>query len=472
MANYSIKDICNDFWKLERELNLFENKVSGIYFWELVRLEVYNSIINTILPYGNAHTVKLKLRDKIKAIPMYAFNSFTKSALKRTRKEILIFDHPRKVLVNNQYIDIYTNHLVKELEGKCNYEIFESDYLRKHWTNRDEANRYYLDCFYLYTLKDRLLTKVYVSTGEDQLLKKVEDSIYRLFNCRVNLKPIIISRIKDFKLRYSLYDRILKLKRPKKIYLVVSYGYHALIAAAKDNGIETIEIQHGTITKYHLGYSFPNVEKEKVHYFPDNLYLFGEYWGRNVIMPLEEEGKKIYGFPYLKSKINTYLSTEKNKRQVLFLSQGTIGKQLSEIAFNFATHFKEHQVIYKLHPGEYDRWKTEYPALVNSIKLNNFEVIDNGDIDLYKLQAKSEYQVGVNSTAIFEGLMFSCKTILINLPGIEYMEDLINEGYAILKNKNEISNFLNINNELNRSNLVKGDIFYGLERATRKEVLI
>jgi len=57
-------------------------------------------------------------------------------------------------------------------------------------------------------------------------------------------------------------------------------------------------------------------------------------------------------------------------------------------------------------------------------------VIGGDPIPLYKLFAESRIQVGVNSTAIYEGLSFGLQTILLDLPGVEYMDYLVKEQVA------------------------------------------
>ena len=42
----------------------------------------------------------------------------------------------------------------------------------------------------------------------------------------------------------------------------------------------------------------------------------------------------------------------------------------------------------------------------------------------------SKIQIGVFSTAIYEGLGLSCNTFLYNLNGVEYMQALIDSEYA------------------------------------------
>src|SRR5699024_2275823 len=114
----------------------------------------------------------------------------------------------------------------------------------------------------------------------------------------------------------------------------------------------------------------------------------------------------------------------KKKKQILFISQGTIGKELAKLALNISRNMPDYHFIFKLHPGEFDRWRSEYTELSTAAKFENFEVIDNNKINLYRFLAESDYQIGVYSTAIFEGLTLGCKTVLFNLPGIEYMKDL------------------------------------------------
>jgi hypothetical protein len=232
--------------------------------------------------------------------------------------------------------------------------------------------------------------------------------------------------MKKFKAKFLYYNKMLKKKKPKKIFIVVSYGSAALIEACKINNITVVEIQHGTINKFHLGYSFPN--DSNIPYFPDEIYLFGEYWADSTPLPLENKKLKNYGFPYLEGRLEEYKDYSKINNQILFISQGTIGRELADVAYKFARNNKDYKIVYKLHPGEYDRWQQDYKTLNEAVKLDNFKVIDNNNINLYQLFAKSEYQVGVYSTAIYEGLTLNCKTVLLDLPGVEYMEYLIEEN--------------------------------------------
>jgi hypothetical protein len=69
--------------------------------------------------------------------------------------------------------------------------------------------------------------------------------------------------------------------------------------------------------------------------------------------------------------------------------------------------------------------------------------VDDNRIELYRYLAESEYLAGVFSTAIYEGLAFGCKTVIIELPGAEYMEELMDKGLArSARSSDELSNII------------------------------
>ena len=133
-----------------------------------------------------------------------------------------------------------------------------------------------------------------------------------------------------------------------------------------------------------------------------------------------------------------YKNIPKIKNQILFISQGVIGEYLSNFAFDLFKKLDENYTfIYKLHPGEYETWRENYPVLSKLIKYDNFKLIDNNEIPLYKLFAESEFQVGAFSTAIYEGLSFNCKTFILDVPGVEYLDDLVEKNIVIKINDSD-----------------------------------
>jgi len=154
------------------------------------------------------------------------------------------------------------------------------------------------------------------------------------------------------------------------------------------------------------------------------------------------------GYPYLEQAAHSYDGVETTD-QLLFISQGTIGEQLSKFAVAVDQHPEiSSEVVYKLHPGEYDRWRTEYPWLVDS----DIEVVDSSEPALYRLFAESNGQVGVYSTAIYEGLQFGLETYLYDCEEGETLQPLLDDGVATLVSSVEqlVSAFDNGSGEFDR----------------------
>ena len=437
-----IPKICECIWDLEKKHNLLHKEISGIKVWQSLRVPIYHKICMESGIFSQLHSSRESIVDVLKRF-YYIYNVIFKDPLRGNHhKDILVFDHPRKIEVKGRYIDIYTDHLLRDSDDK-DYDVIESVYLGRH-LSKFERNRLYLDAFSVGSLRASL-KKVPFTPDELEFIESLRAEIFEMLKVDMNLRKMFSKEIRHFKYGLSYYDKLIKKRKPKRIYLVVGYSFYKkpLIAAAKKNGVETVELQHGTIGKYHLAYSFPGEKPSSLDYFPDRFYSFGKYWSDITEIPLAKDKIEFYGFPYFSEQKERFASVKKLKMQILFISQGAIGKDLSSIAYAFAEKMPDYRVVYKLHPGEYDRWKHDYEDLVKASALPNFRVVDNNRVELYQYLAESEYLAGVFSTALYEGLAFGCKTVIIDLPGAEYMEALIDKGIVrSAGSSDELSNII------------------------------
>jgi hypothetical protein len=329
--------------------------------------------------------------------------------------------------------------MIEEFKNNSiNYEIIYPLFISKKY---EPINVYNNENFkYLfYKLKVFFKSKICtskLSRYETKHLKYLRDFLEKktgINEIEILHEKTIIKKLINFIEEYKYYENYFKIKSPKQIYIICSYGREAIISAAQDLGIEVIELQHGVFTKYHLGYNFPRVH---IPYFPNKLMIFGEYWRTNANLPINTE-ICLYGYPYLRFQLNKYKNIKNKKNQIIFVSQGTIGKKLSEIALKFALDNPNIKVIYRLHPGEFLRWKTEYNLLYENRNLNNIEISDNNDKNLYEFLLESEYLIGVYSTVIYEALEIGIKIGILKLFGYESVEDLVEKNYIYQFNDNE-----------------------------------
>ena len=424
-----IKELCEFIWIIEEKYKLFDLKIEEVYIWEYIRMQVYYKLaieLKVLTPPGK----KVSLFDRIKVLLKGFKNSFVNNFWTLHKNDCIVFSHPRSVLVNNAYIDIYSEHVIKELNTSKSVLDFETDYQgshireRKHKVHKLDWVKQWVYFKYLFVRKERIL-----SNDQINLIHSIENEFFQKFGLKLSLLNLIETKVKLFKIYYDIYFKIFKKVNPSEIYVVVSYYLAPIIKAAKDNAIEVKELQHGVITKYHLGYSYPSLKKS-LHYFPDKLLIWGRNWKKNIVYPIDEKNIVLDKFRYLEEIRNQFKNVTKEKDTYLIISQTAISEKIAKKVMENKSFFKGKTIYYKLHPAEYDIWQNN-KYLNELVRLMNVEIITNQK-NLYHFMALCEYQVGVFSTALYEGLVFNCKTVLLDVDGIEYMDDFMEVNDPII----------------------------------------
>ena len=492
---FTVKEICQKIWNLEEKYELNHKEIQGCYPWQLIRMYLYYEITRKTNVFESAQQSSLSLFDKINSFLPFLKNSISSNPLSgRENIDVLIFDHPRKVIFEDEYQDIYSYFLKDTVNqyGKS-FETIESPYLNQHFRNKNNIKENHVrfnDRILLgsFIHKSRNRGKLPFTEEENQLINAVKEELEAAFKIEIDLFRIMEDHILNFQYDYKKYIELLQKKNPKLVFLVVAYENKALVAACKKMNIEIIELQHGTISPYHLGYSYPentrkfNDEIKEIEYFPDKILSFGDYWKNACPFPIDSENIISMGFPYFEENSKTYMKIAEKKdneqigqQQILFISQGVIGKYLSKLAYETASNINESQnynFIYKLHPGEYGTWRENYDYLTKAVdEFDNFTVIDKSEPPLYELFAESHYQIGAFSTAIYEGLAFNCKTFIIDVPGVEYLDDLIDKDIVKkVKNSEELINYIN-NENISIKEYDKNYFFKNYDKTIFKNIL-
>lgn len=424
-------DIADRFMQLELEAGFYNLEVENRNVWDLCRLKVYRELCRKLDLMGQSHTQS----PSSKSVFFRYKNTFT-SALKSAgsrnpylanHHDILVYGHSRRKRLDDGYWwDLYFDPLYENSE--LDYLHLEKQYLDSHLTPARTDNLRYMDFIKSLGLiwKKTGLGLSGLSQQERTTIEKIEHEVERAFDVELDIVDGIQHRIRLHEALFRLYRKMLARIDPKIAVLVVSYGREAFIDACKELDIPVIELQHGVIHERHLGYHYP-AERTKT-LFPDYLLTWGEFWSDSADIPISDECVNSVGYPYLEQQCTEYADVDQ-KNQILFISQGTIGTELSKLAVEINQHPTiDHDVVYKLHPGEYDRWQDEYPWLVDV----DLDVIDGSEPPLYKLFAESSTQIGVGSTAVYEGLCFDLETYVYDLPGASVLEPLVDDGVAEL----------------------------------------
>lgn len=444
------KEIYKNFLQIEDELDLFSQKIDNVYFWERIRFKIFSEILQAS-GFGQAHLkLEKNVRNKIWSSYLLVKNLIIRNPFLATQSDFIFFGHPRrKLLEDGKWWDIYCDPIIEYLNHS--YLFLEKPYLNTHFTPSKTSNLRYLDLpMFLSALKRELgLVRVSFTAQDRKLLKELQVQIKDKLDVDIDIEKHVFKTLVVRKSELPIYEYLLKKLNPNLAIVVVSYNKETLIEICKHLSIPVVELQHGVITPYHVGYSFPGPKRTK-YTFPDYLFTFGDFWKESVEFPISKDQIYSVGYPFLEMEVKKYAKTEK-MNQILFISQGTIGKEMSKFAFELSKREDlKYRIVYKLHPGEFGRWRKEYPWLNNS----NIKVIED-EMPLYKLFAQSKVQIGVYSTAIYEGLYFGLKTFLLNLPGVEYMNQLIEDQYALLVSSVEEFMEITVENRVKNINTEK-----------------
>jgi hypothetical protein len=415
------------FERVELEHSLYELTFRGVPVWERIRFDVFRSIKRQS-GFGQAHSqIGKTWGDYVKGARLFFRNLFYRNPFFSQSHDFLFVGHPRRKKGDDGlWHDIYVDPVLENTN--LDNVVIEPPHNLQHHTPPKTENLKYGDIIEFGSTIQGLIgiNDVEIPASIRQQLAAFQRTISEEFGTEVDIVSLAKTHFEVRERQIWLYRRLLDRIDPSVVVVVVSYGKETLIEACRERSIPLVELQHGVIHESHLAYSFRG-KREKI-LFPDYLLVWGDFWKECVEYPIPDERILPVGYPYLEQESDQYSNTP-TKEQLLFVSQGTIGERLSKFAIEVNQHSEiEFDVVYKLHPGEYDRWRDLYPWLVSA----DFDVIDSAEIPLYRFFAQSSAQVGVGSTAIYEGLAFDLDTYIYNCPGKSTVQPLLDEGTATL----------------------------------------
>lgn len=425
----STDNIVKKILSLEKENKLFDLKYENILFYHFIRMNIYYYVVGKKNVFNRQNSFSYK---KILKIFFYIIRDLLSIIRKKNllKNKICIIQHPRKI----NDIDIYTGYIKK--------------ILKKHTVlHKTAGQNFILDNnsinYDLYIVNKKILSFFGISnTKKNNNVIKLITIFKKQFLLDSDFDNFIFSLVQNKINAYKIARKFLIKSNFKKIILVNSYENQDLIYAADELNIDTIELQHGVIYKNHLGYHFPNLKTDSLKSFPNKLILFGNYWRDKANYPINK--KKIFtlGSPYFEHNlINTKKFNKQKNDKILILSQQTTQKYILDFISNVILKNNKFFFTYKAHPKENLRIVNNY---LKKFKIqNNVEVV-RGTQNIYDLFKKHSIQIGVFSTALYEGYSCELKTGIIKVPGWEITKPLIKyPNVHIIKNYKEFNEMIN-----------------------------
>ena len=421
-----VAEVCEEFFRIERELNLLDVEVLGINVWSLLRMPLYYQTATACGFFDSPHpNVEVDGHESLSDDNSKIWELIqNRKAMSRPKRLWLKFSPKhlgRDVVITHgrttSGVDIYTEQIIGELNK--NTIVFD---------RTPTLNSHHPDLLSYRLRHNREFSQPKIGEVPLEQLQPIFDAISHLekrFGVDLSATRETVAHKVSYTARQKVhYVRLFKGLATRRLFVTNSYFSTAIIAAAKECNIRVIELQHGFIARYHLGYSYPDVKASR--YLPDEMWCFGQFW-------IDETGldrhikTRIVGAPYVQQLAAMESAERGTAQRIIVTSQGAIGQHLLPVGVQIAKSFPDSEVIFRLHPSEsleamqvmLEELKTETPR--------NFALNAKAP-NIFALMKSAVINVGVFSTTLLEGMALGIKTAIIALPGFEYMDAIVQRG--------------------------------------------
>lgn len=242
-------------------------------------------------------------------------------------------------------------------------------------------------------------------------------------------------RLRLFLAHKLLYRRILTRIRPRFL-LVADPGEHATIAAAKELGLTTVELQHGgTTDHYHSGYSWTTyaIPHRSTMPIPDRLFVYGDhtkhevdrhgFWGDSI---------RVVGCPRVDQYRDRRIGPDSDGPVVLLTTGASIAGTIAFMAdfLRVTKDLRGLRLWVKLHPV-YEAGPEPYLQAFQGD--DRVRVLSGSeDPSTFELLTKASIHVSVSSSCHYDALGLGIPTAILALPTHEIVLPLHRAGHAMV----------------------------------------
>ncbi len=425
----SVRTLFGALTGLEAREGLFDWTVSGVHPWPLVRHLLFNQALKHHGLFEDLHhapaTRGLWARRQTARLWRAAAHH---PALTARPAETVFVLHGRKAqAADGRMIDPYLDALIARTPAPAR-AVFDYEDFDGRFAVTPGLGQPSLDSIFLATgIGARAMGRRLFRDDDLARLDALERLVTEALAPGLPVQDLAMREIRRFRVLRSLYARLFRRLRAKRLVTVTAYCRHAMIAGAEAEGLETIEVQHGAMGPYHAGYSF--AWEGPVPYTPRLFLSWGPLWTAQTPLPRGTQ-VRVMGAPGIAQRIAAHKGAPRTD-DVAVISQGSIGVKLAPYAKALAAALPGRQVLFRPHPSEDTGRLAALLGLGENAPGTLRLITRDEEPDTLALQARCAVQVGVYSTAVYEGLALGCRTVIADLPGAEYMDGLVAQGEAI-----------------------------------------
>uniref|UniRef100_UPI004048F0F7 hypothetical protein n=1 Tax=Flavobacterium sp. TaxID=239 RepID=UPI004048F0F7 len=441
-------DIKDFILKIEHDFPVNNWKVDDVHLWPILRIRLFFYLIDKIenqqKTNNSTSSIKIKkafiqkVKAKLKSYFYVWYYFYWK--LKLPKKEyIFVGSDSHRVNYRNKRFNRYFDILIEKenIVSQSLYFEYASDL--KNQYNEELIYKFSKALKGFLNFKKRIKCKNKSFSGYSNFLSFLnKNEIFNDFVIKNKELQLITWYENQFGLKIKFFKKVVKKIAPKKIAVLCYYSedIYALIAAANQLSIQTIEMQHGPQTSIHLSYgSWSCVPNEGYDVLPRKFWCWDNY-SKDVLEKWTAKSElytvEVIGNPwieYWKNNKKTYF--EKDFILYSLQPKPITLEQLFTPEIIKLIKTTSIKWFIRLHPRQLNEMNA-IKQLLKKEQLLDLVDIDNATNDaLPQLLANAKLHITHSSGSALEASYFGLKTILINEIGIKSFPHLIETNEAV-----------------------------------------
>lgn len=392
-----------EFWerfrKAEDKGDVFNLKALGFDLYPMLRTRFYYQLAQDLGVFDNPHPNPEPKQDPV---PLESLD-----VLAGRKAKVVIVPFVRKI----GGVDSYSKHIADSLPNALVLEHHSGDDLD---VSRIRAlGRVLYDKY----VKEQL-SKQKVLDQEERWSKMADTFASEVGASLGKFNDYPAWLIRRYIAECLIFRDFFKSLGTKKLFIVNAYSSPSIVAGAKLARVRVLELQHGFISEFHPGYSYPKIRVQSAAH---KVLVWGKYWAKAASFPVGS--KPVVVGPsenYLKARAQV-ATVQKRTKSILFSSQGAVGKELYAAALSWAKLLPDFAITFRLHPNED---LADYQVLEGAKNLT----LSHKTPTFLDVLGEHEYLVGGFSTTLYEGVSFGLKVFVLSLSGFENVQPALDSG--------------------------------------------
>ena len=313
----------DEFFSMEKELDLFAQHIDGMPWWDPVRHDVFYFI------YYRLSGAKLIQAPK---------TSILQRGLRLIIRRLMAGKLRLKILFGRYDVLALRAPRFAKKDSKADGIL---DDILSYTPGRVLV----IDTFpHYYHIK---LTASSISSNNTKDFGKLNEAVKERFGQYFDVESLVAQCFMQYREALNQYGSLLDRVDPKLIVLVQNGIEKALFRAAHERTIPVIEAQHGLINYVHPAYSYPTeISAGSLQTLPTIFLAFSQHWVDQCHYPVDQAiiigNRQLYIGPIRHAS-----------NDILVISADIYDDVIEEVLRPAATTLSQRRFVYKLHPNQF-----------------------------------------------------------------------------------------------------------------------